>query len=1007
LRRYRLAARYSQEGLAAAAGLGSNTIADLERGISRFPHAHTVDALAETLHLAGPARATFTAAARRSGPSGAPTVEQRQRGDTGAGAPVFVGRANELATGARFLAGDGPSVLLFAGEPGIGKSRLLRELAVQARGTGWRVVAGGCDQRSGREPYAPFVETLEESLLAAPPSRRKGDLQECNWLARLGPELAERIRTPVPEWSLTPEQERRMIFAAVRRYLTNIAGPAGTLLVLDDVQWAGFDALDLLAFLVRTRAVGSPTDISPHAVLRVLGAYRTSEVQSGHPLENLLVDLAHDEGVSLHELARLSEGEARSLAMGLVGAVPDAEQQIAGVMARAEGVPFYLVNFAQALNRGADALSLSQTGDAGEREQKTPWLVMATIRKRIASLTPEAQDTLALAAIIGRVASLHLLRLALNHAEVQVAATLQTACRAQLLEESGSIAYRFTHDLIRETLLDSLGKARLALLHRTVADALERLPAPERQRQIAALADHLTQAGEAARALPYSLLAGDQAEAVYAHSEAERHYRAALKAAQDLGDPARDAEALAMEKLAMVLIRCARYQEALAMVEDSLLAYRALGDVEGEGRVAEGFCLTQYPLLSPDIGVMRLAALMEELVARGLSPVGQARLDAALAYLLVQWAFNSSTGEETASRCTEALAAAERGRERAQAAQDDGVRARALMSQALALTWLGRSEEGLNSFEELLPLAEAAHDLETYRMGLALAGYGRAIRGDFEQGQAHLDRALALSEHASDPFDAAFAWGNQAELAYYRGDWGLARSATERSLQIVRAYDLDARPFGTASQCLLSLLYLVAGEHEQADALSAEPLAIAKERRDLQQLRIAYGPIAERDLLAGRAAAARAELEPLLERPGLVEPQALHVSPYFAWALLDLGEEAEAAARATQSCQQARDGHYLIHLVDGLRVLAMVRLRQARWEEARALLEEAINLCRAMPYPYAEIKALYIYGQLHTDKGEPEQAREKYQAALAICERLGEGLYRPHIARDLRHLARG
>ena len=80
------------------------------------------------------------------------------------------------------------------------------------------------------------------------------------------------------------------------------------------------DALDLLAFLVRTRAIESPTDSSPRAALRVLGAYRTSEVQSGHPLENLILDLAHDERVSVHELARLSEGEAQLLATTLVGA---------------------------------------------------------------------------------------------------------------------------------------------------------------------------------------------------------------------------------------------------------------------------------------------------------------------------------------------------------------------------------------------------------------------------------------------------------------------------------------------------------------------------------------------------------------------------------------------------------------------------------------------------------------------------------------------------------------
>jgi hypothetical protein len=57
-----------------------------------------------------------------------------------------------------------------------------------------------------------------------------------------------------------------------------------------------------------------------------------------------------------------------------------------------------------------------------------------------------------------------------------------------------------------------------------------------------------------------------------------------------------------------------------------------------------------------------------------------------------------------------------------------------------------------------------------------------------------------------------------------------------------------------------------------------------------------------------------------------------------------------------------------------------------------------------MGYSYAEAKALYVYGQLHAARGEPEQARKMYQAALLICHRLGEGLYRKCIDRELRHL---
>jgi len=88
-------------------------------------------------------------------------------------------------------------------------------------------------------------------------------------------------------------------------------------------------------------------------------------------------------------------------------------------------------------------------------------------------------------------------------------------------------------------------------------------------------------------------------------------------------------------------------------------------------------------------------------------------------------------------------------------------------------------------------------------------------------------------------------------------------------------------------------------------------------------------------------------------------------------------------------------------LVETLRVQALMAQRQAREEEAYAAVEEALALSRAIGYPYLEAKALYTSGLLHTRDGEREHAREGYEQALAICARLGEDLYRPHIKRAL------
>src|SRR5207237_1356468 len=123
LRRYRLAAGLTQEALAERARLSAVTVGALERGVNRTPRRDTLDLLAEALGLPPQDRVAFAAAARRQdGPVPRPGVQPHRGSPT----PPFVGRRGELALLERHLTGEGPPMLLLAGEPGIGKTRLLQ-----------------------------------------------------------------------------------------------------------------------------------------------------------------------------------------------------------------------------------------------------------------------------------------------------------------------------------------------------------------------------------------------------------------------------------------------------------------------------------------------------------------------------------------------------------------------------------------------------------------------------------------------------------------------------------------------------------------------------------------------------------------------------------------------------------------------------------------------------------------------------------------------------------------
>lgn len=226
LRRYRRAAGLTQESLAERVALSTRGIQDLERGVSQTPRTATIDLLATALGLPESDRAELRNAAglqpqvsEGSGPS--------HFGSTSRLVPL-VGRRAELAALDRLLlggdAGAGTAtapLLLLAGEPGIGKTRLLQAAAQQAVGQGWSVLAGGGYRRGGQEPYSPILDALARYLQLQLPARLTSDLEGCEWLVHLLPELAGVLRPPAGS-TVAPDQERRMLFTAVARMLGNV-----------------------------------------------------------------------------------------------------------------------------------------------------------------------------------------------------------------------------------------------------------------------------------------------------------------------------------------------------------------------------------------------------------------------------------------------------------------------------------------------------------------------------------------------------------------------------------------------------------------------------------------------------------------------------------------------------------------------------------------------------------------------------------------------------------------
>ncbi|HEX6540525.1 MAG TPA: AAA family ATPase [Ktedonobacterales bacterium] len=973
LRRCRRAVGLTQSELAERSGLSPEAISALERGVNRTPRRETVDLLAEALGLEGQERAQFEQAARRRI---APLAAPQPAHPLAEHAPApLVGRVRELSLIGRVLGDRFPPVLLFAGEPGVGKTRLLREASSIAAEAGWTALMGSCPQTSYQDPYAPLLGMIARDIAVRPPADLKAALQGCGWLVRLLPELAERGIVQLPAWALTPDQERRLMFAAVARYLGNIAGTAGTLLVLDDLQWAGADTCALLAALAR-----APT-ATP---LRMVGAYRNTEIPPESPLAAALIDLEHEELLHQYSLARLADDDSTALLWALLpeGNAISAETQ-QRVVRQCGGVPFYLVSWAQALASG--------TLPAGQ-DAALPWDVVQSIRRRIAVQSEVTGEVLQVLSVAGGRAPLRLLRvvlLASGRSEDEIVAALEGGVRARLLDETDDDTYQFAGDVIREVVAHDLSAARRTTLHRRIAEALEREPG---EQQAEMLAFHYLRGDEPVKAVGYLERAGDRAVAMQAYASAEGFYADLVARLDALGRP-HDA-ARARVKWGKVLCALARYDQSLMAFERALEVYHGEGDVEAQARVMAQIGQVYADRGAAREGLQQLAPVLtpESDAAGGIAPRTLAALHDIYAQLL-----------HLAGRYGEQMTEAERAATFARDAGDELLLCQIQMRRGNALRMLGRLREASQTLEDVIRVAETMGDPRILSQALENVSVVYLLQGEFARSTRYVERALALAGQLADPLTTELLLLRRGLNAFASGDWQRARDDYEHAREMARQLGAS----WVSAYVALGPGQLLLAEGNLADAMPMleEAVTLAEQAGDLQALRLAQTALAEHDLLTARPTAARARLLPLLDRPGQQEGLVTYLLPYLAWASLDLGHEREAEEQLGECLSRATSENIRLAQVDALRVQVMRLMRRSQFAEAEEALKDGLRLSGKLSYPYAEAKLLYAGGLSARTRGDDALARERMEQALAILRALGEGLYLPHVEQVLADLS--
>ncbi|MFD7023471.1 AAA family ATPase [Promicromonospora sukumoe] len=478
--------------------------------------------------------------------------------------PVLVGRTAELEALVRTVLKT-PSLVVIDGEAGVGKSRLVRELAADPALAGTPVLIGHCEHLQEPLPLAPVLDVLSHHADLVPP----GDYNPIvGALAPLVPELGDRLPPPPPELADQGAARHRVFRAATE--LLDRMGPA--VLVLEDVHWAESSTFDFLTFL----AAHQPAGLCIVLTLRSGGAplpVRESfaRAASGPPL-----------ALSLRPLDPAGVGELAGRILG----TPVSAAFAASLHERTGGIPFVAEEVLGTLHETPLPDDAAHHDDV-LTDLAVPTALRDVVLGRLDGVAEGTREVLGAASVLDHPVDVDLIAEVTGLPPADVVAALVDAITAGLLhEQDGQV--RFRHVLAEQIVYDALPTPTRRLLHRTVARAIEEREGP---RPVARLAHHYQRAGDVTRFVGY---AEDAADLAVSHGDDAHAARLLVQAmATDL--PTEQRLRLAV-KLGRAAVDGLAHIEAVPLLQQ-LLATEALpGDVRGELRFALGRLIRQQGL---------------------------------------------------------------------------------------------------------------------------------------------------------------------------------------------------------------------------------------------------------------------------------------------------------------------------------------------------------------------------------------------------------------------------
>lgn len=893
--------------------------------------------------------------------------------------PQIIGRTPEFAALALLVEqarGGQSHIALIAGDAGIGKSRLVSELKSFSEAQGFLIIQGVCFPTDITYPYAPLLDLLRSLVTSDSQMGLSGAVEA---LARdiypLLPELVLEPPSSLP--NLEPEQEKHRLFAVLATFLLHLTTRMPLLLIIEDVHWSDDTSLDFLHYLMRRSA--------SHPLLLAV-TYRQDEIQP--KLSNWLAQLdrerlAHE--IHLMPLARNDVDRMLSIIFEERHTSFDMRRFLHGELLEVlysltEGNPFFVEETLSSLIATGD-ISYMQGFWQHRSGSKiaVPRSVQDAVQQRTAHVSEAARQVLTLAAVAGKQFDFALLQELTHYDEQELLFLMKELVAAQLVIEASADQFAFRHALTRRAIYNQLLTRERRMLHRTIAETLERQASGMLDFHLEDLATHFYQAREWQKTIDYAQRAGEKALRLYSHRAAIDYFSWALEAMDQLSLPPSPAIYRTRGQAHEML---GEFEQAQKDYTYALEAARKIGDhiAEWQSTIDLGFLWAGRDYAQVEIWFRQALMLSQReenplLHAHSLNRIGN-------------WHLNVEQAQEALHYHQEALAIFEQQQDSRGVAETldllgmtsylggDLARGTTYYQQAIALFDEQGNREGLTS--SLAALIMRASTFHTDVL-VAVASLTEVL--------SDVERALMLAREIGQRSAESYALFQVGVCLGSQGEYTRALVACQQSLHI--AEEIEHRQWQTAAHAMLGGVYNSLLAHEQARGHFEQALTLAQEMHSLFWTRMATGYLSSTFVQLHDLASAEALLDASLN----ADTPAETLGQRMVWcASAELALAQKQPTHALEIIHQLKafstqvgggEGGLRILKLYGETLCMLERLSEAEVTFKRA--QEVARMQGARPMLWRICIAL---GNLYHMQGKNTEAEQEFASASALIEEL-------------------